>query len=195
VIIFPFIGGRRPLRFYVIAIACFMLLLPFLAYAQESTSTESSQKQNPDDAARATEESSSRDTRIDLSPPKDDAKNHPMSSTNPDAEDETPSDVGEMHPWDPHKAAKDVEVGDFYFRRKNYKGAIERYRHALIYKQNDAIAHFRLAESLDKTGESGEAIEHYKEYLKILPHGPNAEDAQKALARLNPTNAKASSKN
>ena len=193
--IFSFIGGRRSLRFYVIASICLILLFPLSAYSQESTPPESSQKQKQDDAARATEESSSRDTRIDLSAPKDDAKNHPMSSTNPDAEDESPSDVGEMHPWDPHKAAKDVEVGDFYFRRKNYKAAIERYRHALIYKQNDAIAHFRLAESLDKTGDSSEAIEHYQEYLKILPHGPNAEDAQKALARLNPTNAKASGKN
>ena len=71
---------------------------------------------------------------------------------------EAPSDVQELHPWDPHKAAKDVEVGDYYFKRKNYKAAIERYKHALIYKQDDAIATYRLAESLDKTGNSTEAV-------------------------------------
>jgi len=100
-----------------------------------------------------------------------------------DAE-EAASDVQELHPWDPHKAAKDVEVGDFYFKRKNYRAAIERYKDALIYKPNDAVAQFRLAESLDKTGNPQEAVTHYQEYLKILPHGPFAADAQKALDRL-----------
>jgi tetratricopeptide (TPR) repeat protein len=102
-----------------------------------------------------------------------------------DAE-EAPSDVQELHPWDPHKAAKDVEVGDYYFKRKNYKASIERYKHALIYKQDDAIATYRLAESLDKTGNSADALTYYRGYLKILPHGPYAGDAQKAISRLSP---------
>ena len=34
------------------------------------------------------------------------------------------------------KAAKDVDdVGDFYFKRKNYKAAQERYKDALYYKR------------------------------------------------------------
>jgi tetratricopeptide (TPR) repeat protein len=117
-----------------------------------------------------------------------------MSSTTIDDANAPASDVDEMHPWDPHKAAKDVEVGDFYYRRKNYKAAIERYRHALIYKQNDAVAHFRLAESLDKAGNSSEAVEHYQAYLKILPHGPYSENAQKAVSRLNSNDTKANAK-
>ncbi len=164
---------------------CFTLLCLGTAIAQEENSSSQTPSQDKSaDTARASEESSSRDTRIDLSPPKDDQKNHPLSSTKIDDENEAPSDVQEMHPWDPHKAAKDVEVGDYYFKKKNYKAAIERYKDALIYKPNDAVAHFRLAESLDKTGKSDEAVEHYQEYLKILPHGPFSEDAQKALSRL-----------
>lgn len=108
-----------------------------------------------------------------------------------DAE-ESASDIQELHPWDPHKAAKDVEVGDYYFKRKNYRAAIERYRDALVYKPNDAVAQFRLAESLAKTGNSGEATTHYQEYLKILPHGPFAADAQKALQRLKANESKES---
>ena len=38
---------------------------------------------------------------------------------------------------------KDIQVGDFYFKRKNYKAALERYKEALYYKQNDAVATFR----------------------------------------------------
>jgi tetratricopeptide (TPR) repeat protein len=137
--------------------------------------------------------SSSRDTRIDISPPKDDAKNHPTSSTDPNDEDENDaaSDVQEFHPWDPHRAAKDVEVGDYYFKRKNYKGALERYKDALIYKENDAIANFRLGQTYEKMKQPDEAVAHYEAYLKILPHGVLSEEAQKAIERLKGTGEKA----
>ncbi len=121
------------------------------------------------------EESSSHDTKVDLSPPPDDAT-HPGSAA--------ASDVEEFHAYDPHKAEKDVEVGDFYFKRKNYKAAISRYRGALKWKPNDAIATFHLAQALDKSGDAEGARENYEAYLKILPHGPNAPEAQKALQRL-----------
>jgi tetratricopeptide (TPR) repeat protein len=129
-------------------------------------------------------ESSSKDTKIDLSPPVDDAKKHPNSSAAvADAEAEA-GGVTEFRPWDPHKAAKDVEIGDFYFKRKNYRAAEDRYREALLYKDNDAMATIRLAECLEKLGEPGPARDSYASYLKILPHGPFAEEAQKALERL-----------
>ncbi len=131
-------------------------------------------------------DSSSRDTRIDISPPKDDAKNHPTSSADPDGEDESDaaSDVQEFHPWDPHRAAKDIEVGDYYFKRKNYRGALERYKDALLYKENDAMANFRLGQIYEKMKQPDDAVAHYQAYLKILPHGILSEEAQKAIARL-----------
>jgi tetratricopeptide (TPR) repeat protein len=143
---------------------------------------------------RQAEVSSSKDTRVDLSPPAGDDKKHPQSGTTVmDAEDAT-TDVQEMHAWDPHKAAKDVEVGDFYYKRKNYRAALERYKEALVYKPNDALATYRLAECQDKTGNSSEAMTHYQDYLKILPHGPFALDAQKALERLRADGPKESAK-
>jgi tetratricopeptide (TPR) repeat protein len=94
------------------------------------------------------------------------------------------ANVSEFHPWNPHKAAKDVEVGDFYFKRKNYRAAEDRYREALFYKDNDAVATFRLAVCLDKMDQPDEARTQYEAYLKILPHGPQADEAQKAIERL-----------
>ncbi len=136
-------------------------------------------------------QSSSKDTQIDLSPPADDDKAHPQSSEmlmDAEAGDSTP-DVTEFHPWDPHKAAKDVEVGDFYFKRKNYRAAEDRYREALLYKNNDAIATFRLAVCLEKLDQPDQARKEYEGYLKILPHGPQADEAQKAIERLKGTSA------
>jgi tetratricopeptide (TPR) repeat protein len=131
-------------------------------------------------------ESSSKDTQIDLSPPPDDTDAHPKSSDMlTDGEGSTGNaDVSEFHPWDPHKAAKDIEVGDFYFKRKNYRAAEDRYREALVYKNNDAMATFRLAVCLEKMDQLSEAQKEYENYLKILPYGPQAADAKKAIDRL-----------
>jgi tetratricopeptide (TPR) repeat protein len=134
-------------------------------------------------------ESSSKDNDIDLSPPPGDAAAHPNSpssygTTAPGA------DVNEMHPWDPHKALKDIEVGDFYFKRKNYVAAESRYREALLYKNNDAVATYRLAVCLEKLDRPDEAEEEYESYLKILPEGREAEHARKALERLKNAAAK-----
>ncbi|HWC16839.1 MAG TPA: tetratricopeptide repeat protein [Terriglobales bacterium] len=120
-------------------------------------------------------ESSSKQTQIDISPPKDDAVKHPDSEL---------EDVTEMHSWNPHKAQKDVEVGEFYLKRKNYRAAEDRFREALVYKPGDAIATYHLAETLDAQGQSAEAIRTYEEYLKIPSSGKFAPEAKKALARL-----------
>ena len=172
----------------------FCLVLFTQAQQDEPSSPPAEAQQDKSStSARSAEESSSKDTRIDLSPPNDDQKNHPMSGAAVSDAEEAASDVQEFHPWDPHKAAKDVEVGDFYFKRKNYRAALERYKEALVYKQNDAIANFRLAECQEKVGNPAEAVTHYGEYLKILQHGPFAADAQKALERLKASRVKESS--
>jgi tetratricopeptide (TPR) repeat protein len=139
-------------------------------------------------------ESSSKETPPDLTPPKDDAKTHPESgSALQEAEDaaglhegDEIGGVQEFKPWNPHKADKDVEVGDFYFKRKNYRAALDRYREALYYKNDDAVATFRLAVCQEKLGDAGEARKAYEAYLKILPQGPFAGEAHQALARLKP---------
>jgi Flp pilus assembly protein TadD len=89
-----------------------------------------------------------------------------------------------LHPWDPHRAAKDIEVGDFYFKRGNYHAAEDRYREALYYKDNDALATYRLAICLEKMDRPEEARQEYQRYLEILPHGAEAENAKKAIERL-----------
>jgi len=177
-------GGVR-IRFLIV----FLALLSALSQAQDSSDKMASDKTA--DRNREAQESSSHDTRIDISPPKDDAKNHPGSrdaiagldipeaSSAPDN-----SGVQEFHPWNPLKARKDIEVGDYYFKRKNYRAAIDRYKEALYYKDNDAIASFRLAVCQEKLGDKTEARKYYEQYLKILPEGPLAKDARASLGRL-----------
>jgi tetratricopeptide (TPR) repeat protein len=124
--------------------------------------------------------SSSRDNIIDLSPPPRDAKDHPDSAN---AVDDV-TGIQEFHPWNPMRAMKNVEVGDFYFKRKNYHAALARYQEALLYKPKDAIATLRLAQCEEKIGSLDDAREHYGSYLVILPDGPSAEEAKTSLERL-----------
>ena len=97
-----------------------------------------------------------------------------------------PDDVQEMHPYDPHKAAKDVEVGQYYLKQKNYRAALERFNDALLYKPKDAEATIGLAETQDKLKLSTPAYENYRAYLELLPNGPMAKQAQEAVKRLEP---------
>ncbi len=119
-------------------------------------------------------QSSSRDTQIDLAPPPDDMTHEGADVTG----------VAEFHSYDPHKAAKNVEVGDYYFKRGNYKAAESRYAEALDWKPNDAIATFKLAISEEKLGKKADALKNYEAYLKILPSGEFAGEAKSGIDRV-----------
>jgi tetratricopeptide (TPR) repeat protein len=166
----------------------FALLASLLVFAPSLCLAQQNSEDKPSDRNREAQESSSRDTRIDISPPKDDAKNHPNSKSAvadlEEADKPDASDVQEFHPWNPMKALKDIEVGDFYFKRKNYRAALDRYKEALYYKDNDAEASFRTAQCEEKLGAKEEARKYYAQYLKILPEGPFAKEAQASLDRL-----------
>ena len=101
------------------------------------------------------------------------------------------SDVTELKHYDPHQAEKDIEVGEYYLKRKNYKGAIHRFRSALENKPNYALAIIRLAQALEPAGEVEEARALYQRYLKMLPDGEFAPEARKALERLQSRQEKA----
>ncbi len=109
--------------------------------------------------------SSSRENIIDLSPPKDDLKAHPDSAAamakvaDEDNAEAAAAEVQEFHQWNPMKALKDVEIGDFYFKRKNYRAAMDRYKEALFYKENDAVATFRLAVCQEQMSDRAGALD------------------------------------
>jgi Tfp pilus assembly protein PilF len=122
-----------------------------------------------------TGESSSKDSQIDTSGRS--AAEEPAAPA---------ADESVLTPWDPHKAAKDVEVGRYYLKLKNYRAALERFNHALTYKPNDAEAIFGLAVTQEKLDLLSLADQNYRKYLEILPNGPKSKDAQEGLKRVAP---------
>ena len=143
----------------------------------QANQSQSARSAPANSAPPRSDESSSNQTRIDLSPPKADEEAHPDGGHAAD-------DAMGVHEWNPMRAMKDVEVGDFYYNRGNYKAALSRFREALQYKPHDAVATFKLAQTLEKSKEFEEAREQYEAYLEILKDGPSANAARKALERL-----------
>jgi len=174
-------------RFALFVLLCLLIAPLYAAHAQEPVYTvppkdapppeDNSANPPRSDGANAGE-SSSKQTEIDISPPAGDAKTHPGADL------DAASDTGEFTQWNPMKAMKDVEVGDFYFKKENYPAAISRYREALEYKAHDAEATYKLGAALEKSGDLKGAMENYLAYLKILPKGPFAEKAEKGIERL-----------
>lgn len=140
----------------------------------DAPGTSPTGKSLPSTGSGATGESSSRDTEIDL--------NARPEKEEPKAED----DPSVFKPWDPHKAAKDVEVGEYYLKLKNYRAALERFNHALTYKPDDAEATYGLAFTQEKLELLSLADQNYHKYLKILPNGPKSKDSEEAIKRLAP---------
>jgi Tfp pilus assembly protein PilF len=121
-------------------------------------------------------ESSSKDATID---PSGSARPRPEAA--PDA---NPTDEKAFRPYDPHRAAKDLEVGNFYLKQKNYRAALERFNDALRYKPDDAESMYGLAVTQEKLDLPDKARKNYSRYLETLPQGPRAKECEEALKRI-----------
>ena len=57
------------------------------------------------------------------------------------------------------EAAHNVDIGDYSFESKNYRGALMRYKDADEEKPGDAAIHVRLGRVLEQLGQLPQAIE------------------------------------
>lgn len=91
-------------------------------------------------------------------------------------------DVGEM--YNPFLAEKNLEVGEFYLKKKNYDAAIERLLESIRHKPNFAKPHRLLGFAFEKKGELDDAILYYEKYLEILPQAEDAKEIRKKVEKL-----------
>ena len=81
-------------------------------------------------------------------------------------------------------AAHNVDVGDYNFEEKNYRGALSRYQEALDDKPRDTAIHVRLGRTYEKLNEVPKAIEQYEAATKLETPEQWTKEAREALARL-----------
>ena len=92
---------------------------------------------------------------------------------------------------DPLRAKEHAEVGDFYYRRDNFKAAAERYRQAVTYNPKWAEAYEKLIRALEKQKAFLEAIEVCEQFVESNHSSAEVERFQEWGKKLKEENEKA----
>ena len=86
--------------------------------------------------------------------------------------------------WDPLRAEKDLEVGQYYMKRGDYDAAIDRFNDAIDAKPGYAIPFKYLGEAQEKKKLKKKAVKSYQRYLDLVPHADDAEKIRKKIEKL-----------
>ena len=96
--------------------------------------------------------------------------------------------------FDPYRAEKAIEIGQYYFKKGNYDAAIDRFQEAARYKPNFARPYLLMGKAYEKKGEKAEAVKAYRRYLEILPSAEDAGKVRERIAKLSREIARAAAR-
>lgn len=86
--------------------------------------------------------------------------------------------------WDPLRAEKDLEVGQYYMRIGKIDAAIDRFQDAIEAKPGYAVPFLWLGEAQEKKGMKRDALKSYKRYLELYPHAEDKDKIEKKIEKL-----------
>ncbi len=86
--------------------------------------------------------------------------------------------------FNPLQATKEVQVGNYYFKKGSYRAAAQRFREATKWNNGLAEAWLRLGEAEEKQKDGKAAKEAYAKYLELEPDAKNAGEIRKKLNKL-----------
>lgn len=97
----------------------------------------------------------------------------------PPEEDE--SVAPKQYTFNPLEATHDVTIGNYYFKKKNYRAAAKRYTEATRWNPGMAEAYLLLGETQEKLHDPAAARAAYAKYVELAPDAKNAELIRKKL--------------
>jgi outer membrane protein assembly factor BamD (BamD/ComL family) len=104
----------------------------------------------------------------------------PPDETNPPEEDEAVAP--KKYVLNPLEAERNIKVGDYYWKGRNYIGALGRYEEATHYNPSSAEAFFKLAEAQEKLHNPVAAKAAFRKVISLAPDSKFAAAAKKKLA-------------
>jgi tetratricopeptide (TPR) repeat protein len=119
------------------------------------------------------------DNPADAAPPP--AAKKTLPKTNKDNATESAPD---QPTWDPLRAEKDLEVGQYYMHKGDVDAAIDRFQDATLAKPGYAVPFKFLGEAQEKKGLKKPAIKSYQRYLDLYPKAEDAEKIRKRVEKL-----------
>jgi tetratricopeptide (TPR) repeat protein len=114
-------------------------------------------------------------------PPNDDLK---PKSAGKKTKDTATQNAPDQPTWDPLRAEKDLEVGQYYMRKGDVDAAIDRFQDATTAKPGYAIPFRFLGEAQEKKGLKKQAIKSYQRYLDLYPHAEDGDRVRKKIDKL-----------
>ena len=96
------------------------------------------------------------------------------------ADDASAQEQEEVPPEpDPDKARKAVEIGNFYYKRENYKAAEVRYREAILYGPEWPEGYEKLVKTLETMARYDQAIRTCRDFLEAVPDSRKAPEFER----------------
>jgi tetratricopeptide (TPR) repeat protein len=86
--------------------------------------------------------------------------------------------------WDPLRAEKDMQVGQYYMHKGDVDAAIDRFLDATTAKPGYALPFRLLGEAQEKKGLKRQAIKSYTRYLDLYPKAEDKDKVQKKIDKL-----------
>jgi tetratricopeptide (TPR) repeat protein len=90
----------------------------------------------------------------------------------------------EEYGFNPLQAQKELQTGNFYFKKGSYRAAANRFREATKWNDGYGEAWLRLGEAEEKLKDPKAAHEAYAKYLEIAGDAKNAAEIRKKLDKL-----------
>ena len=91
--------------------------------------------------------------------------------------------VKKEYGFNPLQAVKEVQIGNFYFKKGAYRAAAQRFREATRWNAENADAWLRLGEASEKLKDPKATREAYQKYLELSPDAKIASQLRKKLAK------------
>lgn len=98
--------------------------------------------------------------------------------------DTATQDAPDQPKWDPLRAERDMQVGEFYMHKGDLDAAIDRFEDAALAKPGYALPYRYLGEAQEKKGMKKRAIQSYKRYLDLYPKAEDKDKIQKRIDKL-----------
>ncbi len=110
------------------------------------------------------------------------AEQQPPDETNPPEEDE--SVAPKKYVLNPLEAERNIKVGDFYWSKKDFVGALSRYKDATRYNPSSAEAFLKVAEAQEKLHNPVAAKAAFQKVITLAPDSKFATTAKKKLGSI-----------
>jgi tetratricopeptide (TPR) repeat protein len=120
-------------------------------------------------------------------PPESSSKPDEPPAKKPDKKkksDSATQNAPDQPTWDPLRAEKDLEVGQYYMRKGDVDAAIDRFQDATTAKPGYAVPFRYLGEAQEKRGLKKQALASYSRYLELYPHAEDGDKIRKKIDKL-----------